>query len=174
MLLWVHLWSHPPRTQSGLPWYPTLQGQKTHLVKDIPSETELFPVRLCKRRCEPSAVPVALLRAVISHREKEGAEGNNHFSKKCVWGFYSARHRSCQLGVCWRKAATKHRAGQGRAKLTRRKANLNFSCCKFGGRNAVPSFLPRHSHTQNNLKLVVKKINCRERPWRALAANCSR
>jgi len=37
MLLWVHLWSHPPRTQAGLPWYPASQGQKTHPVKDIPS-----------------------------------------------------------------------------------------------------------------------------------------
>lgn len=78
-----------------------------------------------------------------------------------------------QLGVCWRKRKIKYRAGQGRTKLTWLKANPNFSCCKFGGRHAVPSFLPHHSHTQNNLKLVVKKINCRESPWRALAANCS-
>lgn len=27
----------PPRTQTGLPWYPTLQGQKIHLIKDTPS-----------------------------------------------------------------------------------------------------------------------------------------
>lgn len=134
---------------------------------------KIFPLQLCKSSREPRAVPVTLLWAVTSHREKEGAEANNHFSKKCVWYFSSVSHRGCQLSVCWRKRTTKYRAGQGRTKLTWLKANQNFSCCKFGGRNAVPSFLPHHSHTQNNLKLVVKKINCRESPWRALAANCS-
>lgn len=74
---------------------------------------------------------------------------------------------------CLLKEGSNKMQSRTRKDKTWLKANLNVSCCKFGGRNAVPSLLPYHSHTQNNLKLVVKKINCRESPWRALAASIS-
>lgn len=44
----------------------------------------IFPLQQWKSRHETRVVPVTLLWALISHREKEGAEANNHFSKKCV------------------------------------------------------------------------------------------
>lgn len=165
MLFYVHLWSHLLRIQAGLLWYPIWKKKGTHLKKYIPTAAVQKQPWAQGCPCHPS---------VSSYFTwgKRGSRGKLSFQQEiCLILLVLQSLR--QLGVCWRKRKIKYRAGQGRTKLTWLKADPNFSCCKFGGRHAVPSFLPHHSHTQNNLKLVVKKINCRESPWRALAANCS-